>query len=288
MMSETLSGPMEHRFSFPLVGGTIELSLYGIDALSAESIAQEAKREGLRLQKIFNLYDPQSELSSINARRVAKVSSEMEFVLKEALRLCQETDGQYDITKGKSFLARKSGEEVTVLCSHHDVTLDGGVVRFTHPDVHIDLGSIAKGYIVDRLGALIRSHGVLGGFIDARGDLLAFGPSTEIVDIEHPRDSGGVAGSVVLQEAAIATSGDYAQYVDDYERSHLLGRKDIISASVLAPTLMQADAIATALALVGMDKAKALLAKHPECSAVLIDETGQTTIIEGLLKVEVL
>lgn len=132
------------------------------------------------------------------------------------------------------------------------------VVRFTEPDVMIDLGGIAKGYAVDLAVDALRKHGIEHALVGAGGDLYALGrsPAGEPwqVGIQSPDNPRALAATLRLEDAAIATSGDYQQFFEFKSRRyhHLLdpstgepwlSRRR--SVSVVADTCMSADAGAT-------------------------------------------
>lgn len=142
------------------------------------------------------------------------------------------------------------------------------VVRFHDADVQIDLGGIAKGYGVDRAVDALREHGIEHALVGAGGDLYALGrsPAGESwrVGIQSPDRSDALAGALTIENAAVATSGDYQQYFDFRARRyhHLIDpatgeprRTPQRSVSVIAGTCVAADAAAT-LAF-GMDLAEA-------------------------------
>jgi thiamine biosynthesis lipoprotein len=111
---------------------------------------------------------------------------------------------------------------------------------------------------------------VESAFVDARGDMRVYGPRLEVVEIKHPRQPGA-AGAILLEEAAVATSGDYKQYTGSFDRSHIVGAKDFASVSVVARTLMEADAIATAVFVLGSGMAEAFLHQFPHARVLAID-----------------
>ncbi len=237
-----------------LLGGEIEVVLYGMEECMASEALDEIREEGLRLQRIFSLFDPGSELSRLNAKRRLGVSAELEEVIRACLPYCELTCGAYDITHGAQFMQRKSGEEVRPSgCSYRDVSVSDGIVALEHPDAMLDLGSAAKGYIGDRLAGFIRDMGIDGFFIDLRGDLVMSGKAERIL-VRHPREHGKAIASFVLRDAAVATSGDYMQHYGGYGRSHIVGAKDVISATVVSGTLMEADIMATCMMVCGAGK----------------------------------
>ena len=130
----------------------------------------------------------------------------------------------------------------------------------------IDLGSIAKGYIVDRMIEKMKEMGVMAGMIDARGDIRSFGKDEEIL-VKNPRKEGFVK-KFKIRDKAVATSGDYMQYSGSYEKSHLVNKNGVIAATVVANNLMEADLFATLLCV--YDKRNSLI-KDKEMKALAID-----------------
>ena len=255
-----------------LMGGEIEFRFYGLPSGIAEEIAALSHLEGKRLEKIFNFYDSKSELNQLNKNRKAKLSLELLEVLKKALEFSELTNGAYDVGLGKNYLERKKGLALSQLgCSYKDIKVTGEEVEFLNKDLVIDLGSLAKGYIVDKLVEFIAKNGVENFLVDARGDLRIFGDNEETIDVQHPREKNKVIYNFKLNNQALATSGDYNQYVGDYDHSHVVGKKEIISASVIAPTLMEADVFATCLMVLSRDKREKLIKDFPQYKVLLID-----------------
>ena len=134
----------------------------------------------------------------------------------------------------------------------------------------IDLGSIAKGYIGDKILDIMENHGLKKGLVNMREDMVIFGEITLDVHIQHPRDKEKVIHSFKIKNSAVATSGDYAQYSKSFDESHILGKKDIISSTVVADNLMEADACATVLMLLDSKERKEFLRKFKHLKTVLI------------------
>jgi thiamine biosynthesis lipoprotein len=236
-----------------LLGGEIGVTLYGVDERMAELLFPRINDEGLRLQKIFNFFDPKSELSKLNKKRRLKVSDELLEVIKKCLPYCELTQGAYDISKGRQIMERKQGLAVSgVSCSYKDIEIKKNEILLKNKDVLLDLGSAAKGYIGDKLMEFIKGLGVKNAFIDLRGDIIISAAHKRKVGVQHPRVREKTISSFMLKDGAVATSGDYNQYFGDYSKSHILCSKDIISSTVIAGTLLEADILATCIFVSGM------------------------------------
>ncbi len=262
----------EVNFKDRLFGDNIIMTMYGVDKKIAEDIFSEAYEYALKLQKIFNFYDRDSELSKLNTKRDMKVSDDLLNVLKKAIEFSELTLGKYDVVLGKNVLERKSGNPITKLsCSYKDISLneDERNITLNNPDVLIDLGSIAKGYIGDRLAEFLKEKGIENFLIDARGDIIASGSMQHNIGIQHPRDKSKMFSSIKLKNQAVATSGDYNQFDKSPYSSHILNQNDSISITVIAPTLEEADIYATAL-FVSDYKTRANMLKNNKDIKVLI------------------
>jgi FAD:protein FMN transferase len=233
---------------FAMFGGQIGITLYDVEASPADLIMDKLYCEALRLNKIFNFFDAKSELSKLNQKRKMNVSKELLDVVKLALPYCELTKGAYNILLGKPIMLRKAGKQGSVECSYTNIAVSGQQITLKG-EAMLDLGSVAKGYIGDKLLEIVKDFGVERSLIDMRGDILVHGEEEETIRIKHPRANGMIA-SFNAKNTAIATSGDYNQYYGSHENSHILNSNGIISATVLADTLAEADILATCLMVV--------------------------------------
>ena len=259
----------EFIFRKPLFGREVEIAIFDMDDLLSEEVANRAYEEGLRLSKIFNLYDEKSELSLLNKNRKMRVSKELIEVLDIARGFYELTDGRYDVSLGKLIQQRKKGLKETVKCSFKDISVDDNFITLNNDDVIIDLGSIAKGYIVDKMIEMLQNDGVMAGLIDGRGYIRIFGDIIQNIGIQHPRNKDETISKITVGECAIATSGDYNQYYGNFEKSHIINSKDFASITVVGPTLVIADAFATAFFVSDNPK---LLERHKDLRVMTIDK----------------
>ena len=261
-----------------LFGKNVEFELKDILLDVAEEIVEKAYAEGLRLQKIFNFYDSNSELSILNSKREKDVSPELLEVLKKSISYSKISGGTYDVSLGKSISARKNGEKVKTTCSYKDILIEKNKVKLTNSDVLIDLGSIAKGYITDKMADVIRGEGLEDFLIDARGDIFVGGE--EILGIKNPRGEGEI-GFVKVKNEGIATSGDYHQFVGGYENSHILNQSDLISVTVITQTLAEADVYATMIFTSTKEAREKFIEDNKSIKVLSVDLTGKTKKFNG-------
>jgi thiamine biosynthesis lipoprotein len=161
------------------------------------------------------------------------------------------------------------------------------------PGVQLDLSAIAKGYAVDAVVAELAIDLPIGALVEVGGEVRAFGAKAGgapwRLGIDDPDAPGSRLSEVVLlTEGALATSGDYRQVriVEGRRLTHVidprLGRpveRRVASASVIAPTCMEADAVATALMVLGPEEGLAWVEERPWLAALLMLR-GEGRIIE--------
>jgi len=162
----------------------------------------------------------------------------------------------------------------------------------THPDVTLDLGSIAKGYGVDQIAAVVRDSGFKNFLVEIGGEVFAAGLRVDgtpwRVGVNRPvKDAPGnaVYKVVGLTEKAMATSGDYRNFIeiDGKRYSHVIDPRTgfpvsnaVVSASVVAGTCMLADGLATALMVMGPENGLAMIRhlREVECLIIVMNKDG--------------
>lgn len=272
----------EYTFEENLFGGTAKIILYNTPKPLSKKAAYKAFKEAKRLHKIFNFYDSKSELSRLNKKRKLRVSKELLEVLKKALEISKMVKG-YDVSKGKEVLSRKEGKDKKVNCSYKDIKINKGGVSFTNEEVLIDLGSVAKGYITDKMGEVLKKNKIKEFAIDSRGDILFGGLFNHVIEIEHPRKKGKSIGVLNVFNEAVATSGDYKQFQKSFENSHIINKKDFISVTVISKNLCDADLYATAIAVSKKSEREKLLSSKKNIRYFLVDKNLRVTQSKGLI-----
>jgi FAD:protein FMN transferase len=222
-----------------------------------------------------------SDLNRLNAAKPGDwiaLPDRLLTVMAAGLAIGHASGGAFDIGMGDAVAAWgfgpqearedriKAARRANRLPAHEGLELDqaGGRAR-KHTDMRFDLGGIAKGYGVDRLMEVARDHGIDAGLFAIDGELRALGRQPDgrgwTIAIEVPdRDARAAHSIVELQDAAIATSGDYRHWVDagHHRLSHTMDPRlgmplpqSPASATVIARDCMSADAWATVMMVVG-------------------------------------
>jgi thiamine biosynthesis lipoprotein len=261
----------------PHMGTLVSIKLYAPDQAHAERAFRLAFGRIAQIDKTLSDYDPESELSRITrlaVRRQVCVSADLYRVLEMGQRIAAETDGAFDLTVGPlTHLwreARHSGivpvaaaiAEARAHCGYRKMHLNlaNHSVQFDEPGMLLDAGAIGKGYAADEALAVITRMGIAKALVAASGD-LAFSGGPWRIGIDG-RDE-----TLALSGAAVSTSGDSEQHLGPY--SHIIdpatgfGLVNGSRVTVIAPHGIEADALATAISVVGPARAKRLLQQHP-------------------------
>ena len=247
----------------------------------------------------LSTYNPNSLISAINRGETRETDLFFRTVFAESDRVSRETGGAFDATVAPLVNAWgfgfKNKENITSglidsLLQHvgywkariadDKLLLDDSLLMF-------DFNAIAQGYSVDVVADYLRSLGIENYLVEIGGEIAAKGvnPKGELwsVGIDKPTDNAmpGADLQAVLSftDKALATSGNYRKFYvrDGVKYAHTIDPKtgypvqhSLLSATVIAPKGMTADAFATAFMVIGADSAKLLLAKEPELDAYFI------------------
>jgi len=230
-------------------------------------------------------------------------------LIRRALDISVLTRGAFDITYDSvgqhyDFRSRQRPDENTVEAERENidyrlVVLDqaAGTVSFSQQGVRINLGGIAKGYVVERGIDILRHSGIAHAIVTAGGDSRLLGDRRGrpwMVGIRDPRNDGEVAISVPLADEAISTSGDYERFFDeDGVRYHHIIQPStgipaggVHSASVFGPDAVITDALSTSVFVMGVEQGLTLIGNLPDYESIVIDADGKVFYSDGLMQPE--
>ena len=278
----------EYRQNTNFVFGTI----YNITYQSDKDLQQEIEAELMKVDGEFSMFNPQSTVARINSGDSTVERSEMfNQIYQLAQTVSKETDGAFDITVAPLVNAWGFGFK------HEQLPTPEQVDSLLQLRNQMDFSAIAKGYGCDVVARLLESHGIHNYMVEIGGEVVVSGKNAKGDDwhigITKPtEDSLNVEGEMQtvlsITDHAMATSGNYRNfyYQGGRKYAHTIDPRtgypvqhSLLSATVLAENCATADAYATSFMVLGVEGAKAVLARHPELMAYLIytDEKGQLT-----------
>ena len=298
--------PVELDSGHRITMGTFARAVVIAPDAAARQCVEGAFAEIDKVDSLMSDYKSDSELSKVNRtafEHVVKVSQPTFEVLQKAIEFSELSAGAFDITVGPLVdLWRAAGEanspptedelqQAQSRVGYEKLILDANemTVRFAVDGMRLDLGGIAKGYAIDKAIEAMQHHGAFGAMVDIGGDIRCFGvPPKErdtwrigVQDPNHTEEFLASSAPLLvlnLTDAAIATSGGYRRFalIDGNKYSHIIDRKTAVGAqslssvTIIANDAITADALATAVSVLGEEKGLALIEKIPQTDAILI------------------
>ncbi|MGE0710622.1 MAG: FAD:protein FMN transferase [Planctomycetota bacterium] len=298
----------ERSFEGGVMGTSLQITVLGPDVEVLERALREAVAELRRVEDEFTTWRP-SPLTRLNDRAgqgPQRCSHEAVVLIGRSLEVSELTHGAFDVTfysVGKlwDFKAKPpklpSKEEVAAALravGYQKVKVDPERDTIELPaGTKIGLGGIAKGYGVDRAMALIMKLGIRHAVVNAGGDLKALGKKHgqpwEIA-IKHPRERDKVLAVLPVSNVCVVTSGDYERFFEHEGKRyhHILDPRTgypsegCMSATVTAPDAAFADALATAMCVLGPVEGLKVIDALPRVEAILVGLDGKVHFSKGL------
>jgi thiamine biosynthesis lipoprotein len=300
------------RFSRQAMATTFEV-LLPFGTPNALGAAEAALDEIDRLEAQLTVYRDTSEVSRLNRaapHAAIPVEPGLFELLQTARRVYDETEGAFDPTAGALIKAwgfyrgpRRvpSDAERQAALGHvgmRHVVLDPErrSVLYLRPGLELNLGAIGKGYALDRAAEIMRQRGNLCGALLHGGHssvyAIGYEPGDErgwAVALSHPWEPGRRVALLRLRDRALGTSAATFRYLEHEGRrlGHILDPRTgwpaerVALASAVAPTAAEADALATAFYILGVDRTRAYCEAHPDVGAVLLPEGESVPVVLG-------
>jgi len=285
----------------PAMGTHVSITTVGASQHQAVDACGRAFDEMDRLIGLFNRYDPRSALSNLNAAgRLDGPPPELHRVLDAAAGMHRASGGAFDVTVAPLlalFRDRLSGPApvepaaaeirgtLERIGARH-LAVSQRRVTFARDGMEVTLDGIAKGSIVDAVAGVLDRQGVRQYLIDAGGDIRVRGTREAghpwTVGVRDPAGSGLYPEVLHLDGGAVATSGSYeAHFGDGLAFHHIVdavtGRSpgSAVSVSVRAPTTQAADALATAVFVLGPEAGVRLVDGLRGCGCMIVGRDGR-------------
>ena len=294
IVSRQQSTPYQHDRG--MVFGTV----YHITYQSSKSLQKDIEAELAKVDASLSPFNERSIITAINENRDTVVNKMFSDVFALAMKISDSTNGAFDITvaplvnawgfgfKGGAMPSRHQVDSLKALVGYHKVSLTNGRVSKTDPRIMLDCSSIAKGYGCDVVANYLRSKGIDNYMIEIGGEIVTRGISEKRlpwkIGVTKPTDDSlnvnqEIQTIINVTDKAMATSGNYRNfyYKNGRKYAHTIDpstgypvQHNILSSTVIADDCATADAYATAFMVMGLDKAKTILSRHPELMAYFI------------------
>ncbi len=287
------------------MGTFVSMTLIHTSKDRAEEAIDAAFAEIDRLASLLSRHDEASPISELNRTGLlADLPEEISLVVSRSLYFHEQTGGAFDITVKplmdlyqRSFGAGRTPTDADIEQVLHSVGSDGlqleqKRIRYERPGMGITLDGIAKGYIVDRASQVLAQHGVSNHLVNAGGDIRTSGSADAgkkwTIAIQDPEKKREFPDIITLNDGAVATSGNYEAFYDSEKLFHHIvdpatGHSPQLcsSVSVTAGSVMDADALATALFVLEPAEGLALIDGRPDCECFIINRDATVAKSSG-------
>lgn len=285
------------------LGSNVTITVLHDSPEHAEQAIDAAFAELETVERVMSLYRPQSELCRLNRSGVLdNPHPYLVDVLNQAESVARASGGAFDVTVQPLWqlyaaankegrlpdaaaveMARSRVDWRRVRVSARRITLDKGTT--------VTLNGIAQGFAADRAMAALRAAGIEHALVDT-GEISPLGTKEQgdpwQAGIQHPRESDAYVALARLDGRCLATSGDYATtFSPDRKYNHLFDPRtgnspdELASVSIAAPTAMQADALSTAVFVLGPVQGLDLVERQPGVDALFVLKDGRTRATGG-------
>lgn len=293
-----------------LMGTLVEITAQGKDPEKLNRAVKRAFAEVKRIEKMMSDREKGSELARINRNagmKAVKVSQEILEIITKSIHFSRISQGAFDISwaalaelwdfdqERPVVPPKEKVAESIKLIDYQKIVVDreSSTVFLQVDGMRIGLGGIAKGYAVDRAIQALQQEGVKDAIVNAGGDLRVIGKKDGQpwrVGIQDPRGRGKLLGVLEITDTSFATSGDYEKYFseDGIRYHHLLNPKTGFpaqgcrSVTVICASALEADALSTAVFVLGPEAGLKLIEELPGVEALIIDQEGRIIMSAGM------
>lgn len=301
-----------------ILGTIVNTRIYGKMSRERLDEAVAAAMDRARsLEQIFSVNIEGSEINYVNqnaATAPVPVSKDLFTVMERALYYASLSDGVFDPTLGRLIALWgigteqahvPDGSEIAALAgkkNYENVVLDAAkrTIYFKTDDFSLDLGAIAKGYVADEMKRLlVEDYEITSALLNLGGNVITIGSKTDgsdwtlgIADPKNPEDTKNPAVLLKISGQTLVTSGNYQRYYeapDGTRYHHILdgstgypAKSGTVSATIITGCSMDADALSTAVYVLGPENGAALIETLENTEAVFIDDNGNVTATSGI------
>ena len=281
--------------------GTTYNVIYQCDSDLSQGIRAELEK----VDHSLSPFNKTSVITAVNNNQEVVLDKMFLEVYEKAMEISVDTDGAFDITvaplvnawgfgfKNDTMPTRRQVDSLKAFVGYQKVSLADGKIKKRDPRMMLDCSAIAKGYGTDVVARFLRSRGVKNFMVEIGGEIVTSGVNQSRVPwrvgvIKPTEDSLNVGHELQttlnVTDIAMATSGNYRNfyYKGGKKFAHTVDPKtgypvqhSILSATVLTKSCMIADAYATSFMVMGMERAKQVLERHPELQAYFIYDNGK-------------
>jgi thiamine biosynthesis lipoprotein len=298
-----LQGGFLQRTSHAL-GSDVTMTVWHPDRAEGKEALDAAFAELHRIEDVMSLYRPESQLCRLNRDRVLEAPHpHLVSLLNFAAELSAGSEGAFDVSVQPLWnlyrTAAQKGQlpdesavrEARACVDWRRVHVTPDRISLSGEGTCITLNGVAQGFAADAAMAALKRAGVSHALLDA-GEMSALGGKPDgaswRVGIQHPRRPDAFVSLAQLQDRCLATSGDYeTHFSEDFRHNHLFdphtghSPMELAGVSIAAPTATAADALSTAVFVLGVERGVELVRRTPGTDALLVLKNGRVITTEG-------
>lgn len=293
------------------MGNRFDFTIVAKETATANAYIDECIAEVKRIEKIISSWDKDSQTSEINRNAgiaPVKVAPELFGLVERAIQISKVTDGAFDITYAALDNVWKFNIHMDYLPT--DVQIANSIANVGYKNIVINkeeqtiflpnkgmkigFGAIGKGFAADQVKQLMISKGVIGGIINASGDLTTWGTQVSgkkwMVGISNPLDAEKIFSWLPIVDSSVATSGNYEKYIifKGEKYSHIIDprtgwpSKGVKSVSVFSKKAELSDALATSVFVMGVETGLSVIEQLKGVEVIIVDQNNQIHKSKGI------
>ena len=295
---------LPYQQSSDFIFGTAYKIVYQHD----KDLSKEIREELMKVDYSLSPFNEKSVITAVNQNRDVVLDTLFLDVFTKSMEISRETDGAFDITvaplvnawgfgfKNETRPTPRQVDSLLQIVGYKKVRLEDNRIIKQDRRMMLDCSAIAKGYGVDVVARYLRSQGVQNFMVEIGGEVVTSGVNPQRLPwrvgvVKPSEDSLNVNNELQtilnVTDKAMATSGNYRNfyYKNGKRFAHTIDPKtgfpvqhSLLSATVLADECAVADAYATSFMVMGLERAKKLLERHPELMVYLIYDDGKDSL----------
>ncbi|MFC1787388.1 FAD:protein FMN transferase [Halobacteriota archaeon] len=276
-----------------IMGTSVKMAVVHSDVDWAKKAMDVSFEEMYKINDLMSIYKDSSEISMLNNNGYCDyANADTIRVIERANHHSGLSDGAFSIAVlpviglwKKGIPTEASLREKLDLLDDNNILIEGGKIRLKKEGMGITLGGIAKGYAVDKAIETLKQNGIEHALVSAGGDIRTVGNKLDEapwrVAIRNPQDKKKSVTTIELCDKAVATSGNYERFFNDGTTSpHIVDPRTgytvqgLMSVTILAETTIDADALSTAVFVLGAEEGMRLV-ERAGSEALIIDNDGE-------------
>lgn len=300
-----------HKRKLFMLGSPFEVTAVANDTIKANEYIDLAVAEVKRIENLISDWIPTTQISEINRNagiKPVKVDTEVFELVERSIKISQITNGAFDISYASMDKIWKFDGSMKLMPTEDAIKKSVAKIGYKNiilnpkeqtvflklEGMKLGLGGIGQGYIADKVKDLLFSKGCLSGIINVSGDINVWGKQPDgkpwTVGIVNPLNKNKIFATFPIEDSAVETSGSYEKYVNfnGIRYSHIIDPRTgypasgIVSVSVFAKQTEIADAMATAIFVLGVEVGLDLVNQIKGLECIIVDDKGKIHSSNGI------